>query len=237
MATSAKGFQNTHPFYYPEADTSLIHNGIIRNVEDFEFKVSTCDSEAVLISYLKHKVGHDVENTQDMINDLVGYYACGVFSRDANGKRTMDIFKGNGASLHGRFIKELGVFVYSTVDYNIEDTCKKLGLTCGPKFTYQDEWLVRLDYLTGKVIQRQGFRQGNEHLPAKVGQHWGAPHYGTTPNSGTVPEKKSNVSQLPLKPRDQVLTKEMVDYMRLKPSYEVMNARELNELNRSLAQG
>jgi len=177
-ATSGREFNNTHPFVDAAADTSLIHNGVIRNTSDFKFSLSTCDSESILIAYLKQNVGIDPTAVQAMANMLKGYYACGVFSRDANGNRVMDVFKSN-ASLSGAYIKELGVCVYTTSISDVEEVCSKIGLTVGPKFVINDGWFIRLDSVTGKVVCKMPFQESKEfeytqtsYSKGQHGGHW-----------------------------------------------------------------
>jgi predicted glutamine amidotransferase len=89
MATSAKGMANTHPFVYENHDTSLIHNGVIRNEKDFKLQVSTCDSESILQAYLINETHHNPKMVGEMAKMLVGYYAAALFSRDADGVRIL----------------------------------------------------------------------------------------------------------------------------------------------------
>lgn len=221
MATSSKGFNNTHPFVYADDDTSLIHNGVIRNVEDFKFKVSTCDSEAILISYLKAGVVDDPTNIQDMADLLTGYYACGVFGRDLLGNRTMDVFKANGARLAGVWINELNTFAYSTSEYDIKEACSKVGLTVGPSFIMKDEWLTRLDYLTGGVIVTIPFRQGSEYAK-----------YTPPPVYAGFSNHHKSVKFVNKK---KALSNNMTEYLLLKPSTRILNQLEIREITESFA--
>lgn len=220
MATSGKVFSNTHPFVDVEKDTSLIHNGIIRNDSDFKLKLSTCDSEAILIAYLQQEVNLDPLNVQNMADLLTGYYACGVFSRDALGNRVMDIFKANSARLSGAWIKELNTFAYSTSEYDIKEAAKEVGLTVGPIFELNDEWLIRLNYLTGKVEYTVDFTQGSEYYkPAPV----------TNPLPATTTYKTNKFVN-----KKKSLSKDMVDFMMLKPETIILSQTAIRELSQAM---
>lgn len=151
MATSAKGMQNVHPFV--DEGVSIIHNGIIRNVEDFDFKVSTCDSEAILRSYIHQDIGNHIDNVQKMATMLKGYYAVGAMTNTEEGP-VLDIFKSAGARLHAAYVKELGTYVVSTDDDDIKNTCKELGFTMGNMSSILAGKFMRFDAITGK---RKGF--------------------------------------------------------------------------------
>lgn len=135
MATSGKEFMNTHPFVYPEQDTSLIHNGVIRNVTAFDFKVSKCDSESILISYLQMGVNKSLDNVQAMDDKLNGYYVAGVFSRDINGRRIMDVIKGPQANLWVMYVNELKGYIFTTDSQDAFKACQALGFTTSTAVT------------------------------------------------------------------------------------------------------
>src|SRR5690606_5604014 len=93
-ATTGTEFINTHPFIYN--DVSLVHNGMIRNWEELKVnKISTCDSEAALQTYINQDVVNDINKTQDWANQLEGSYAFGVLAKDSSGKRILDVVKGS----------------------------------------------------------------------------------------------------------------------------------------------
>jgi len=157
MATSAKGMMNTHPFYYPEDDTSLIHNGVIINEKDFKLKVSTCDSEAILQAYLSSSVNKYPIMIGEMAKILNGYYAVGMFSRDEEGNRILDVFKGNHASLIVTYIYDLDTYVFTTSEYDVSSACRKLNLTMDKAFTIKEGHLLRLDPFTSKISLKEKF--------------------------------------------------------------------------------
>lgn len=155
MATSGKEFVNTHPFVVGE--TSLIHNGVIRNASSLEMKQSTCDSETILNLYVKHKVFNQPEAIQRVAKKLLGYYACGVFSNSKKQGRILDIFKCDSANLAAAYVKELGTVVFSTRVDDIKSVCARLGFTVEHEFLFASETLLRLDALTGEVLQSVKF--------------------------------------------------------------------------------
>jgi len=216
MATSGKEFTNTHPFYDPVADISLIHNGIIRNDHEFELKLSTCDSEAILVSYVNNKVHLNPEVVQTMCNELVGYYACGVLAKDSNGDRVLDVFKGNGASLHVTWVDQLNTLVYSTSSSDIKAACEKLGFTYTDVMEVLEGNLIRHDVLTGEAFHVESFVAGRELLHD--------PKYNRrTTNATTNTTQTCTVTNLPAKQTDVVqrtigdAKMELIEYLKLEP--------------------
>lgn len=150
-ATSGKEFDNTHPFVDLEKDTSVIHNGVIQNVTKEDNIRSTCDSERILNRYLARKVNTNPDNIQKMVNDLKGYFACGIITRDGEGKRVLDVFKSR-ASLFFCYIRELDCVVITTDDGNVRSVANELGLTVTNKMKVHEDRHMRLDALTGEVM-------------------------------------------------------------------------------------
>lgn len=158
-ATSGKEFMNTHPFV--SLDTSLIHNGVICNDDDWEKQmVTTCDSEAILCSYINNDVAIKPNAIQAVANELVGYYAAAVFTRDEEGYRILDVFKGHNNNLVIAYIDELETWVMSTQKSDIADACKKLGFTMGTAFDVNDGALMRINPNTGETLLIQEFTVG-----------------------------------------------------------------------------
>jgi len=157
MATCEKSLRNVHPFVDNEFDTSVIHNGVIRNVDEFDLKLSTCDSESILISYLENGVNKDIKAVQDMVDALQGYYACGVFSRDASGQRILDVFKYNNNNLVISYVDQLETYVLATSMADVESVCKYLGYTFSPGIDVCDNFLTRLNPFTGEIIEQIRF--------------------------------------------------------------------------------
>lgn len=178
MATSAKGMVNTHPFV--KDGVSLIHNGIIKNPEDIGLEMSTCDSEAILQTYLQENVAADPANFQACADKLVGYYACGVLGNTGIGP-TLDFFKGNHASLFSAKVKELDAFVISTNDDDIRNVCRELGYTMGEVYRIMEGRFIRLNAVTGKMHSVTKFTSGPTYVQAKTPSY----NYPQTANSVT----------------------------------------------------
>lgn len=155
MATSGKEFMNTHPFVVGQ--TSLIHNGVIRNADRFELTQSTCDSEAILNLYVKHKVMQKPTVIRSVAKKLQGYYACGVITSNPSQGAVMDIFKCNAARLAAAFVQELNTVVFSTQVSDIKTVCARLGFNVLSEFIFEAETLLRLDALTGEVLETVSF--------------------------------------------------------------------------------
>ena len=156
FATSAKEFRNTHPFIVN--DTSLVHNGVIRNAFSLNrMKQSSCDSEVILNLYDEMLVSETPANIQAVVDNLIGYYACGVFSRDSEGNRVLDIFKDQTANLSAAYIDELGVVVFVTNIDDLKRACDVLDLTIGSVYKVNSGILMRLNPVDGSVITMKHF--------------------------------------------------------------------------------
>lgn len=150
FATSGKEFSNTHPFV--NGNTSLIHNGVIHNADKFKRHLSTCDSEALLTQYVDLNITNVPSNIQKLADATLGYYACGVFSRTASGQPILDVFKDYRADLSAAYIRDLNVLVMTTEISQLEAACEKLDFKILTKFMVASGFLIRMDALTGKVI-------------------------------------------------------------------------------------
>lgn len=219
MATSDKGLKNTHPFV--SGDTSLIHNGVIRNDNEFDLKLSTCDSEAILIAYLQQKVNIMPDNATKMASMLAGYYACGVFSRDNDGRRILDVFKGNSATLSVCYIKELDAIVYATSDHDVRTVASSMGLTVSDSFHLKEGVLIRFDPVGHEYISKHKFTVGVSYL--------------STYNSSN---NRSNIHDVSIqgwkdKKKKTTYSEEMLDMMRSFPSIKELSRAEVNEIAQS----
>lgn len=150
LATSAKGLVNCHPFI--ENDTSVIHNGVINNAFDFRIEQSTCDSESILTQYIDNNVGSDHELFNKASTQLDGYYACGIFSRDNDNRRILDIVKSSTAQLVGAYVNELKVIVFTSLESHLIEGLTMCGFTATAIYNVNPSSLVRIDPLTNKVI-------------------------------------------------------------------------------------
>jgi predicted glutamine amidotransferase len=154
-ATTEKGLINVHPFVH--GDSALIHNGIIANHEQLHKKYSTCDSEVILTEYNKFNVTNNIKNINNVASKLDGYYACSVLSKTDDNKYIVDVFKEDSARLKGYFIKEFNTVVFATPGANdtygpIQSVCRDLNLTIVDEFDLEDSSLLRMDAMTGEVL-------------------------------------------------------------------------------------
>lgn len=154
MATTPKGMMNTHPFVVD--NTALIHNGVIRNAEEIGLKQSTCDSEAILNLYMKHRVCENPKNIQAVAKKLAGHYACGVITKTPVGHWVVDVFKDTSARLSAVMIKELGM-VFTTDPLDATGVARELGLTVDKIMSFNAGHIVRIDAITGKPISHSKF--------------------------------------------------------------------------------
>lgn len=157
LATSAKGLVNCHPFI--ENDTSVIHNGVISNAFDFRIEQSTCDSESILTQYVDNNVGLDHELFGKVSTQLDGYYACGIFARDADGRRILDIVKSSTAQLVGAYVDELKVIVFTSLESQLKEGLKLCGFNAKAIYSINPSSLVRIDPLTNEVIGVTSFTE------------------------------------------------------------------------------
>lgn len=155
MATCEKSIVNTHPFV--RDGIALIHNGVINNTTELENLYSTCDSETILNSYVKHDVKNNPDNISKVADEIRGYYACGVLSEGADGKRHLDVFRSSNASLSAYYVKELDAVVFCTRSEMIREACKALKWSYGNTFTFKDDVMIRIDCDTGQPISTHKF--------------------------------------------------------------------------------
>lgn len=222
MATCDKGLANVHPFI--DKDTSVIHNGVISNSKSFDLKLSTCDSESILISYLDSKVSETIDNTTAMANKMYGYYACGVFSRDSEGARILDVFKANNNNLSISYIFELETYVMASSDSDIRDACKTLGFTHGGTKDIENDYVTRINPFTGEVIAQTTFKSNGQYDTSS---------YKNTP----VRHEASNVTHLPRRAASKVWDAAYYDMLKLTPSIEVLSDRETEEFETKMMMG
>lgn len=220
MATSAKGIHNTHPFV--DKDTSVIHNGVIHNTEDFKFTLSTCDSEAILISYLEEKVNINPQKfLNNMSGRLVGYYAAATFSRDASGRRILDIFKAHNNNLVVAWIEELDTFVFTSMQHNIKEACETLGFVVPKCRSIADGHFIRMLAGSNDITELYSFKEGDRY------RYSGGGYTSTTQSVTATNTAPSKVVTLPSKKN---LTPEEIDFLKQKPSFEVMSEREAADM-------
>lgn len=149
-ATCGREFANTHPFI--DNDISLVHNGGISNHLALNVnKISTCDSEAALQTYIQKDVLNNINNAQEWIDMLAGRWAFGIFGKMNNGVRVLDVVKGE-SNLYYCDIPEIGN-VYATDKDDIIDILKdmKIELDKAP-YMVESNVMYRYDAVTGEMI-------------------------------------------------------------------------------------
>lgn len=157
FATCGREFANTHPFIYN--DTSLIHNGVITNAfSSYSFKgldvnkISTCDSEAALQTYLSQGVDNDTSKAKEWLDMLHGGYAFGILSRNQQGNRVLDVVRGR-SFLYYMEIDGLGS-VFTTNDDDAKKVVKEMNLTFTKEpFLLSMDQMFRYDALTGEMLE------------------------------------------------------------------------------------
>ena len=185
--------ENTHPFYYPgdgaTENTALIHNGTIKNYIEIskEYKTGMCDSKVILEQYLDLGINYYSENIKDLADILVGWYTVGVLTSlyDENGEAepVLDIFKSNKELVCG-YVEELECPVFATTKHILEKACENAKLTLVGTYDLKDGVFLRLDAITGEVIEDDvvEFEQSAKFYSA--GKSTGATKYEPKDNSG-----------------------------------------------------
>jgi hypothetical protein len=176
-ATCGKSLENVHPFYRPghtknnetyNGEIALIHNGVIRNDDDWkEQKLTTNDSEAILCAYLNNYVQYAPEEMTTMLDELVGYYAFSVMTRDKNNVPIVDIVRGDKADLCVAYIEELETEVFCTRPELLHETCKKLKWHMLALSEVKTGSYFRINALTGEFMHNETFKPGYEWTSQK----------------------------------------------------------------------
>jgi len=156
-ANSVK-IENVHPFV--KEGTALIHNGIVYNEEKFTKTISSCDSEILLNQYLDYNVNLDSRRLSDAMFDVDAYFACLVLSNTILETEEvvpiLDIYQ-NGANLRVIHVHDLGATFYLTSAIDLIDICKEKGWTTSHYFSVKEDVLIRLNAITGKVMEKEEF--------------------------------------------------------------------------------
>lgn len=166
MATCGVSLTNTHPFVKDE--TGLCHNGVITNSHSFKSTLSTCDSEAILTSYLDNDVDAFPENIQETAKELEGYYACGILARDRENRRVLDIFRSPGASLYVAWVHSVEAWAYCTKAEILRDAARRARTKLASVHEIKSGYLIRLDAITGEGLSVTEFTPA-ERRPLYLG--------------------------------------------------------------------
>lgn len=163
LATCDVVISNTHPFFDEINEMVLIHNGVISNHAMIKKFQSTCDSESILTAYVEEGVRENIKKIQQAINRLTGSYAVMILAR--NHDKTgwyVDIFKNQSTNLYVSYLKDFGCYVFATTDRIIKLAAKASGLRHGSIVPAEAGILIRLDAVTGELIDSCDF---TSHVP------------------------------------------------------------------------
>lgn len=154
FATCEISLENVHPFIYN--DTALIHNGVIWNTSDHDNKISTCDSESILHSYLDARMPTKPSSIDRVAESLDGYYACGVFTKDKQRRWVLDVFKSPSANLIACRIPSLGdnAIVFATNIGIIYHCAKEIKTAVSGQCTVASGVLTRFNAVTGATMNQ-----------------------------------------------------------------------------------
>ena len=195
FATCGREFANTHPFIHE--DTSLIHNGSISNAFSTHYrtgldvnKISTCDSEAALQTYLSQGVNLDTAKAKEWLNLLSGSWAFGILSRNQQGNRVLDVIRGI-SRLYYMEVDGLGK-VFTTDDDDAKGVIKDMGLTFvkEPIFVASDE-MYRYDAITGEFLESVDIKPVYKSYGSDYSKRGGRT---TTAGSGTSTSQSTKTS-------------------------------------------
>lgn len=193
FATCGREFANTHPFI--DEDTSLIHNGTIRNAFTSHYskgldvnKVSTCDSEAALQTYLSQGVNLDTAKAKAWLDLLSGSWAFGILARNQQGNRVLDVIRGI-SMLYYMEVDGIGK-IFTTDDDDAKGVIKDMGLTLTkePILVATDE-MYRYDAITGEFLEKVDIKP----VYKSYGSNW-SKHGGRSTTTGTSTSPQNNAS-------------------------------------------
>lgn len=194
FATCGREFFNTHPFV--DGDFSLVHNGVISNADSLNLnKISTCDSEVALQAYINNNVGANIENAQNWLDILSGYWAFGIFARDASGNRILDIIR-NDAGLYYSEVDGLGK-ILATTQTIIENSCKELGLGYTKPTEIDPNTLFRFNASTGELLSHTKLKD------SKLNKRYSSGYYNMSDSTyESVTGKKKETASEKKQPRE-----------------------------------
>lgn len=197
-----KVLEDTHPFCLLNdehtADHALIHNGTIKNHEEFKKLVSNCDSEVILRQYLDLNMAYEPENMTKLAKSLAGEYAVALLTSIYDEKSQgpvpiLDIFKSNKELVCG-YIYELDSPVFATTKYVLTEACRKAELTLSDVYDLKDGKFIRmyadtgeamLDFIDFDLSPQNRTYHSNQNWPGHQ-QHHRPPPPPTTINSDTI---------------------------------------------------
>lgn len=158
LATCEVGLHNNHPMWHPEREIAMIHNGVIRNHEEFPQELSTLDSEALLHAYIDANLNESLDNIQQLADRVRGYYACAAYQRDSDGRYVLDFWRDDTASMDAFYVHELQTVVFITKGDILKKALTELKWTTPIEFkSVSKEVAMRFNPLTGDVLEQTTF--------------------------------------------------------------------------------
>lgn len=150
MATCEKSLVNVHPFI--DQDISLVHNGIIRNYDKLGLnKLSTCDSEAALQTYINQDVATAPSLAKKWLDLLEGSWAFGVLAKNQFGNRILDVVKGT-SSLYFLEVPGLGK-IFTTNDDDAKGVLREMNIDIPVAKSVEWNSMYRFDAITGELLE------------------------------------------------------------------------------------
>lgn len=203
-----KSIVNTHPFYIiddkKQEDVALIHNGSISNHAALTKKFSNCDSEVILHEYVKNFMNYNPWGIEEVARTLKGQYTVGVLSSQQleTGEITphLDIFKYK-KDLHAAYFPELEAVVFSTWSSTLEEIGRKTGLALENIIEVKDEFLIRINAITGERMEDLIPFTGKDREIYPYGANGWSGHHSNSPNQ-SPPELEGNVGPVDIRNRN-----------------------------------
>lgn len=157
-ATNAICIDNTHPFHDADLDTALIHNGVVSTIGK-SLTRSTCDSEVILNEYLDAGINLIPEDVSNMTKRIDGWYAVGIYSRDGNNHRILDVIHDNQSRLSLVKLPELDSWIYVTSVQDLKVASRLSGVKIGDIYTVKPNLMIRYNLDTGEISNHKFTKQ------------------------------------------------------------------------------
>tara|TARA_R110000803_G_scaffold79152_1_gene144641 strand:+ start:2697 stop:4070 length:1374 start_codon:yes stop_codon:yes gene_type:complete len=201
FATCDKTFDNVHPFVDNENVTSIAHNGVVDNDEEFDKLNSTCDSEVFLTEYNRLEIGKNPANVSDLVESIEGYWATVATTLDEVGHRVIDVFTSNtsprSGSLVVTYIKELDGFVMCSTSDTIKTALKTLNWDLNVTMYEINNYVFnRFDGTTGVLIHQTSHADIMESFSVDGKSNKGhTRHYSSSKTRRSLPKGEETKEQ------------------------------------------
>jgi Glutamine amidotransferase domain len=153
MATCGRGLTNVHPFLSKKNDIGVVHNGMITNSASIGLGYSTCDSESIVTGYVKYDVADRLASLNKLVDDMEGWYASAILSKNKKGVWHMDIFRDARAPLHLAYVAEAGMAVLVTDPDHLDSALTDLKWAIATPIALKDNVAMRVNVLTGELTE------------------------------------------------------------------------------------